>query len=112
MNFLDADIASIAWDYNDVEGFKVNGKYGIYVCAFGLFTASSYTADQGLKNKFGKLAYYFSGIKELKTTKKFPVTVKSENLQFTTDAILCFFEYFLLQNHIFLLVRINLKFEL
>ena len=27
MNFLDADIASIAWDYNDVEGFKVNGKY-------------------------------------------------------------------------------------
>lgn len=69
--------------------FKVNGKYGIYVCAFGLFTASSYTADQSLKNKFGKIAYYFTGIKELKTAKKFPVTLKSENLQFTTDAILC-----------------------
>lgn len=69
--------------------FKVNGKYGIYVCAFGLFTASSYTTDQCLKNKVGKLAYYFSGITEIGKTKKFSVTIKSENLSFTTDAILC-----------------------
>lgn len=69
--------------------FKVDGKYGIYVCAFGIFTATSYATDQKSKNKFGKLAYYFTGVKEIKRTKKFPVTVKSENLQFTTDAILC-----------------------
>ena len=27
MNFLDADIASIAWDYEDIQGFKVNEKH-------------------------------------------------------------------------------------
>lgn len=68
--------------------FKVNDRYGIYVSAFGLFTATSYTAKQTSKNKFGKLAYYFSGIKELGRTKKFPITLKTENLEFTTDIIL------------------------
>ena len=68
--------------------FKINDRYGIYVSAFGLFTASSYTAKQDTKNKFGKLAYYFSGIKEIGKTKKFPITVKGSNFEFTTDIIL------------------------
>ena len=68
--------------------FKSNNKYGIYVCAFGIFTASSYTTKQSEKNKIGQLAYYFSGIKEIATTKHFPLTLKTTNLQFTTDIIL------------------------
>ncbi len=68
--------------------FKANDKYGIYVCAFGLFTAASYSAKQDVKNKFGKIAYYFSGIKELGKAKKFPITLKTENLEFTTDIML------------------------
>lgn len=68
--------------------FKVNEKYGIYVSAFGLFTASSYTAKQEDKNKIGKLAYYFTGIKEIGKTKKFPITVRGENFHFSTDIIL------------------------
>ena len=55
--------------------------------SFARWTGGYFTAPP--KNKFGKIAYYFTGIKELKTAKKFPVTLKSENLQFTTDAILC-----------------------
>ena len=68
--------------------FKANDKYGIYVCAFGIFTSASYAAKQSTKNKFGKLAYYFSGITEIGKTKKFPITLKTTNLEFTTDIIL------------------------
>jgi diacylglycerol kinase (ATP) len=68
--------------------FKVNDKYGIYVCAFGIFTSASYAAKQSDKNKFGKLAYYFSGIKEIDKINKFPIKIKSENLEFSTDIIL------------------------
>lgn len=68
--------------------FKSNDKYGIYVCAFGLFTAASYSAKQNVKNKLGKLAYYFSGIKEIGKAKKFPITLKTTNLEFTTDIVL------------------------
>ena len=68
--------------------FKANDRYGIYVCAFGIFTSASYSAKQSTKNKLGKLAYYFSGITEIGKTKKFPITLKTTNLEFTTDIIL------------------------
>jgi YegS/Rv2252/BmrU family lipid kinase len=60
--------------------FKANDKYGIYVCAFGIFTSASYSAKQSTKNKLGKLAYYFSGITEIGKTKKFPITLKTTNI--------------------------------
>lgn len=68
--------------------FKVNEKFGIYVCAFGLFTASSYTSSQKSKKKFGKLAYYFNGIKELKNAKKFNLTLRTDTLELNNDIIL------------------------
>lgn len=68
--------------------FKVNEKYGLYVCAFGLFTASSYKTKQKEKNIFGKLAYYFSGIKEIGETKKFNFHLISDKLELKTDIIL------------------------
>ncbi len=68
--------------------FKVNDRYGIYVCAFGLFSASSYTASQKSKKKFGKLAYYVSGIKELSHARKFPITLKTDLLEIESNVIL------------------------
>lgn len=68
--------------------FKVNDKFGIYVCAFGLFTASSYTSSQKSKKKFGKLAYYVNGIKELKNAKKFNITLKTDTIELNSDIIL------------------------
>ena len=65
--------------------FKVDKKYGIYVCAFGIFTSASYEAKQTDKNKFGKLAYYFSGIKEINTATKFPIRIKSESVEFASN---------------------------
>ena len=47
--------------------FESNGKYGIYICGFGVFTKTSYTASQKKKNKFGVLSYFFNGLKEIKT---------------------------------------------
>ena len=44
---------------------KLNGKYFIYVAAFGAFTNISYTTSQKQKNAIGNLAYYLEGIKQL-----------------------------------------------
>ena len=59
--------------------FKAGEKYGIYVCAFGLFTGSSYNASQKAKKTFGKLAYYVNGAKELGKVHKFPITIKYDD---------------------------------
>lgn len=59
--------------------FKVNDRFGIYVCAFGMFTGSSYQASQKEKKRFGRLAYFRSGAKELFSSKPFPVELTYEN---------------------------------
>ena len=68
--------------------FQVNNHYGIYVCAFGLFTESSYTASFKNKKKFGKLAYYFSGIKEIGAINKFPILLSTNVLKIEENIVL------------------------
>jgi diacylglycerol kinase (ATP) len=63
--------------------FRVNDKYGIYVCAFGLFTGSSYGATSVSKKKFGRLAYFKYGIQELFGAKPFLVTLDFGENTFT-----------------------------
>lgn len=49
----------------------MNGRYFVYIAAFGAFTNISYVTPQGNKNMFGYLAYVMQGIREiseLKTT--------------------------------------------
>lgn len=49
--------------------FKVNDRYGIYVCCTGLFSKTSYDTARYSKKRLGKLAYFLRGVKEVMTTK-------------------------------------------
>ena len=55
--------------------FKVNDKYGMYVCCAGLFTETSYATSQSSKKRLGKLAYFFHGIKKIFSTPAFPLSI-------------------------------------
>ena len=68
--------------------FKVNDKFGIYVCAFGLFTGSSYQTSQKSKKRFGRLAYFKSGAKELFSSKPFPLSINFQNVTLTGNFVL------------------------
>lgn len=48
--------------------FRMNDRYGIYVCCAGLFTETSYATNQNAKKKMGKLAYALHGIKKVFST--------------------------------------------
>lgn len=48
--------------------FRMNDRYGIYVCCSGLFTETSYATDQDKKKKMGKVAYALHGAKKMFTT--------------------------------------------
>lgn len=56
--------------------FKVNNRYGIYVCCAGLFTKTSYDTERYSKKKLGKFAYFLKALKDLNTEK--PTHVKLE----------------------------------
>ena len=72
--------------------FKVNRRYGIYVCCTGLFTKSSYDTERYNKKKYGKLAYFKKGLKDLKKSKPLPIelTIGDEVVKKECDLVLIF----------------------
>lgn len=69
---------------------KANDKYFINVFSFGLFTEVSQKTSTPLKNTFGKLAYYVSGIKEIPSFKKMDLLLQTEDLKIETKCFLAF----------------------
>ena len=55
---------------------KFGDRYFSYVASFGLFTKTSYSTSQDVKNALGHLAYVLEGISELSQLK--PIHVKME----------------------------------
>lgn len=45
--------------------FKVNNEYCMYVAALGDFAELSYSTEHNVKKIFGRIAYYFSGLRRL-----------------------------------------------
>ena len=65
--------------------FKVNSRYGIYVCCAGLFTKTSYDTQRYNKKKLGKLAYFFKALKDLNTEKPTHVELEVDGETISKD---------------------------
>lgn len=63
----DACDAILEMNVKPIDVGLVNGKYFVNVCSAGLFTNVSHEIDIGLKNKFGKMAYYVKGLEQLQS---------------------------------------------
>ena len=65
--------------------FKVNDRYGIYVCCTGLFSKTSYDTARYTKKRLGKLAYFLRGVKEVVTTKPTKIELVIDNERIKKD---------------------------
>ena len=54
-------------------------RYFTYVAAFGIFTATSYSVPQEVKNVFGHLAYILGGVKEIGNLRSYKVKIVTED---------------------------------
>lgn len=70
------------------DTFKVNDKFGIYVCCAGLFSKTSYETKRYDKKIFGKLAYLSNGIKEIFKAKPLPIEIDTESEQISSNVAL------------------------
>lgn len=70
----------------------VNDRYFVNVLSAGLFTEVSQKTPTILKNTFGKMAYYMSGIQELPRFRKIHVRIDSDDL-FFDDNVYIFFVF-------------------
>lgn len=69
--------------YMDMGNF--NGRYFLYVAAFGIFTKVSYTTPQKNKNLLGHAAYLLEGMKELPDIKSYRMTVHANGKKVIGD---------------------------
>lgn len=56
-----------------------DSKIFTYVASFGLFSKTSYSTPQELKNILGHLAYLLEGVKELSNIKGYNMTIKTDS---------------------------------
>ncbi len=72
--------------------FKVNDRYGIYVCCTGLFSKTSYDTARYSKKRLGKFAYFLRGVKEVMTTKptKIELHINGEKIKRDCAMLLIF----------------------
>ena len=66
---------------------KMGDRNFVYCAAFGLFTRTSYSVAQEVKNKLGHVAYVLDGIKQLSDVTAYPMTVRHDDQEITGDFI-------------------------
>lgn len=70
------------------DTMKDKDKYYIYTLAGGMFVSTSFKTNRRMKNIFGKLAYYFTGIKEIFKMRSLPLTIVADGERFHGKYIL------------------------
>lgn len=59
-----------------------NGRFFTYVASFGAFTKCSYATSQKLKNKIGRMAYFYGAAKDVKDIKPVPMKCTVDGVEY------------------------------
>lgn len=70
----------------DIGDFGGRRKFS-YIASFGMFTASSYTTPQNIKNTFGHFAYVMEGVKDIVNIKANHLVVEADGTVYQGDYI-------------------------
>lgn len=62
-----------------------NGRYFTYVASFGAFTRCAYATSQKLKNRIGRLAYFYGAAKDVKEIKSIPMRCVVDGVEIKGD---------------------------
>lgn len=73
----------------DYDIMKDDEKYYIYTLAGGMFVSTSFKTNRKMKNIFGKLAYYFTGLTEIFKMRTLPLKIIADGETFESKYILC-----------------------
>ena len=77
-------------DYIEHDIFKVNNEYCMYVAALGDFAELSYSTEHNVKKIFGRIAYYFTGLRKLLHKPQFnTITIEMDGVPYQYQTPLC-----------------------
>lgn len=71
----------------NIDTIKVNDTYAGYLVAFGSFMTSFAKVNTSVKNKMGRTAYLFAGVKTLLNLKPYRIHLKIDGLELETNSV-------------------------
>ncbi len=83
----------LAGEVRSIDLGRVNDRYFVNVFSSGLFTDVSQRTPTSMKNTFGKLAYYVSGLGELPNFRKMQIGVRADGKAVYNGSALLFFVF-------------------
>lgn len=87
-NMMQAAMTAVTGREFPCDVGNLNGKYFVYVAAFGMFTQVSYDTPQQWKNLLGHAAYILEGAKSLSSIKSYGMRVECNGEIFDGEFIL------------------------
>ena len=69
-----------------VDSISINNRFAEYVVCAGAFTNTTYETRQESKKKFGRLAYFYDGVRRNLVPPTFPVKLTSATTSVETDS--------------------------
>lgn len=79
--------AAVCGTVHELDLGRFNDRYFTYVASFGVFSATSYSAPQSVKNLFGHAAYVMEGLKELVNIQTYPVRIEADGRKWDGEYI-------------------------
>lgn len=71
-----------------IDIISLNDRHASYLIALGVFMTAFAEVDARIKNKIGRLAYLFAGIRMLLRLKKYDVTIKTRDAEVQSASVL------------------------
>ena len=71
-----------------IDVCKINDSYFAYVCGLGTYTSSTFNATPKLKKKYGRMAYFLQGAKDMFKTSENKLSFTVGKKRFTEDSLL------------------------
>ena len=71
-----------------IDVCKINDSYFAYVCGLGTYTSATFKASPKLKKKYGRMAYFMQGVKEVFKINQLNLKITVGKKTFTQDSIL------------------------
>ena len=78
----------VAGNKTKIDVCKINESYFAYVCGLGTYTSATFKASSKLKKKYGRLAYFMEGVKEVFKINELKLHMTVGKKNFTEDSLL------------------------
>lgn len=88
MNLASAAEALVDGVIDDIDTANINGNFFLNFAGIGIITDASTNIDPQLKERYGKLSYFMSGLQSMRQSEPFPIHLTIDGVEHEENGVL------------------------